>query len=162
MSPLSSDPEARKRQLSNLRTTTVPGAGLRQAQAANVIHGGRARTFRPEVHGPVAAEIAEALAEDAPLRDDDGGLPRHDRAAVELTAVALLNARRLSAYLELHGDVDPGTREPRPAVEQLSRAASTAFKMLGQLGMTPAGRARLGLDLVRAEASLAERLSDDR
>lgn len=70
--PLSGDPDARARQLANLR----PGA--RTAPPGNrraLSHGGYAAVTRDRLDTKVR-EVYDALAADAPLRDLDGGLPQ--------------------------------------------------------------------------------------
>ena len=145
--PLSDDPAKRERQLANLR----PGA--RPAPLGNQRtrrHGGYARVRREEVEAR-AEDLFLALAEDAPLRDPDGELPAVDTAAVHLLAQTLVRLERVTVYLDATGLFDQKTGEPRHAILDLeARLRREAASMLDRLGMTPAARARLGLDLARS------------
>lgn len=156
MSPLSGDPDARSRQLANLR----PGA--RTAPAGNqraLSHGAYAAITRERLDSKVA-EIADALAADAPLRDGDGGLPASDGVAVRLLAECLVRLESVSEYLHRKGwEADDG--EPRPAVEVEARLRREAADFLDSLGMTPRSRAKLGLDTARS-ISLADEMADAR
>jgi hypothetical protein len=69
---------------------------------------------------------------------------------VELAAIALLRVRRVSAYLELHGDID-AHGNLRPALDGLGKAVEHAAKMLDRLGCSPRARVALGLDVARAQ-----------
>lgn len=70
--PISS--AARQRQLANLkRGGTVAPAGNQRA----VKHGAYARIAEAELEAKTL-EVFDALAADAPDRDEDGGLPPHD------------------------------------------------------------------------------------
>lgn len=153
MTPLSGDPDKRRRQLENL--TIAPVAPSGNTRAAH--HYGRAKVSIP---GTDAArqEIMAALAEAAPVRDRDGRLPAADAAAVELAARALARVRAIDAWLDEHGMFGRGAKL-RPAVQYLDQATRTAAGLLASLGMTPRSRAALGLDLVRA-ADLSSAMSE--
>jgi len=88
-----------------------------------------------------AEEIREALAESAPVRAQDGGLPAADEAAVEVAALALARVRRVTAWLDAFGYLDEKTGDVKPAVRYLEQATRTAERLLSALGMTPTSRA---------------------
>lgn len=142
--PLSRDPDARRRQLANLR----PGAmtappGNRRA----VKHGAYAAVVRERLEAK-SREVYEALAADAPLRGPDGELPAADAVAVRLLAEALCRLDDVSAHLRDRGLTDEDGAV-RPAVELESRLRREAADHADALGMTPRSRARLGLDVAR-------------
>jgi hypothetical protein len=144
--PLSDDPAKRQRQLANLQPNARPAPVGNQHRRT---HGGYARVRTDEI-GQRAAELFDALAADAPLRDPDGELPPVDVAAVHLLARTLVRLERVEAHLDSTGEVDQRSGEPRHAVIDLeARLRREAAAMLDRLGMTPAARARLGLDLAR-------------
>lgn len=62
------------------------------------------------------------------------------------------------AYLSNYGHTDSRGRF-RPEVDALGKATTRLLGALERLGMTPAGRARLGLDLART-ADLATAMSE--
>ena len=150
--PLSTDPEKKARQLANLpnmrgeptSATWGPGA------TPTLVHGLRSRRPPSIVLDPLVREIEEALAADLPLQAAGGGAPAADRFAVELSAIALLRVRRVSAYLELHGDIDEHGNL-RPALDGLGKAVEHAARMLDRLGCSPRARVALGLDVARAQ-----------
>lgn len=144
MSPLSADDRKRQRQLANLRRggTVVPGnANARQ-------HGGYAEVAQERVESRVG-ELLGALAEDAPLRAADGGLPRHDTVQIHLLATTLCRLEDVERYLTAFGYLD-AKGNVRPAAELAGRLRREAADYLDALGMTPRSRARLGLDLADA------------
>lgn len=143
--------------LANLR----PGAGAWQpgVTGPNLRHGLRSREPARIVIDPLVREIEAALAADLPLKDADGGTPGADRFAVELAAIALLRVRRVSAYLELHGDSDD-RGNLRAELDGLGRAVEHAAKMLDRIGCSPRARAALGLSLVRTVDQWEDVLAD--
>src|SRR4051794_2827630 len=148
---LSPDPEAKGRQLANLR----PGAGAAEPGNRRALkHGGRSE--RPPGLDAARADLFDWLAESAPIRADDGGLPAADSAAVELAAMALARVRALDSWLAVHGYLDEKTGAEKPAVAALERATATATKLLGKLGMTPADRASLGVAVAKGRDLAAE------
>lgn len=95
-------------------------------------------------------EVFDALAADAPLRDSEGELPRHDAVAVHELAEALCRLEDVRAHLRDTGWIDQQTGEPRTAVLAVEdRLAVRVARLLDVLGMTPKSRAALGLDLAR-------------
>ena len=115
-------------------------------------HGGYARVATARMEAKVA-EVFDALAEDAPLREN-GQLPAADAALVRLAAECLCRIDTLSAYLAAHGLLD-GKGNVRPAAELEGRFRREAADYLDALGMTPRSRAKLGLDVQRASFDLA-------
>jgi hypothetical protein len=110
--------------------------------------------------GSYAEAVYELLAEEAPLRDRDGGLPAADRVAVELLATCLARLASIAAWIEEHGLVDRRGR-PWPVVEVERRLRNEARDHARDLGLTPKARTAIGITLQRgAAASLAELLSD--
>lgn len=140
--PLSRDPDARERQLANLRPGAAPAP---TGNARAVRHGGYAEVARERVESRVG-ELLAALAEDAPLRDPNGELPAPDTAIVHLLATTLCRAEDVERYLTAHGYLaEDGS--VRPAADLAGRLRREAADYLDALGMTPRSRAKLGLDL---------------
>jgi phage terminase small subunit len=153
LSPLSDDPAKRGRQLANLRAAPpAPPGNDRTLQ-----HGGYADIARERLEEK-QREVFDALAADAPLRDERGGLPAADAPMVELLCTALCRLENVREYLARRGWQD-GKGRPRPAVELESRLRKEAADYLDALGMTPRSRVRLGLDITRAR-DLASEMSD--
>jgi len=127
-------------------------SNLRNAPAAPI---GNTRTMRHGGYATVAADaldakakaIFEALSADAPLRDGDDQLPRHDAVVVRLLADCLCRLDSLSAWLAGRW----ATAEARPALELEMRLRTQALDLCESMGMTPRSRSRLGLDLKRVE-----------
>lgn len=142
--PLSKDPKKRAVQLSNLRSVPPAPAGNRRAES----HGAYAQIARAELEGKVA-EVYDALTGDAPVREGDGTLPAADGPAVRMLAEALCRIDRIAEYLERRGWEDRAGK-PRPVLDYEARLRAHSLDLLKELGMTPASRAKLGLDLVRS------------
>lgn len=136
-------PEGRAAQLANLVPIGPPPVGNQRA----LKHGGAARIARDRLAAR-AADIFDALAESAPLRDGVDGLPVHDRAVVALLAECLCRLENVSSWLNENGLID-GKGNVRPAAELERRLRTEAAGYMRDLGMTPLARARLGLDLQR-------------
>jgi hypothetical protein len=154
--PLSKRPAARRRQLANLRPGAKPApVGNRRAER----HGGYARIAQRDLHSK-RREVFDALSADLPLRDADGEPPAHDALAVRLLCEALCRLDTVSAYLDRHGWMtdDGGVR---PAADLERRLRAEALDVVRELGLTPAARAKLGVELVRA-AGAAEEAADAR
>jgi hypothetical protein len=158
VSPLSTDPEKRARQLANLQPGAGAGdGGLQRARA----HGGYAALL-PERLEQKTLEIYGALAADAPLRDGAGGLPAHDTVAVALLAQCLCRLETVAADIAMHGMLEQrGKRkgQVRPAAELEGRLRREASGYLDALGCTPKSRLAMGLDLVRT-VDLATAMSE--
>lgn len=145
--PLSRDSRKRERQLANLR----PGTGAPSGNARARTHGAYAQVAHQRLDAK-AAELFEALAVDAPLRDEVGELPRHDGAQVALLADVLCRLDDVRANVRDFGVFEQrGMRrgQVRSAVELEGRLRREASDYLDALGMTPRSRAKLGLDLQR-------------
>lgn len=153
--PLSRDPSARERQLANLRR--APAAPVGNTRALR--HGGYAQVARERLDSKVR-EVFEAVGEDLPLRNADGGMPRHDAVAVRLLAENLCRVESVSAHLRDYGLFDQDTGEPRPALDLERRLRQEALDLAESLGLTPRSRAKLGLDLVRAAPDMASIMSE--
>jgi hypothetical protein len=96
---------------------------------------------------PRHREIADAIRERVPVYS-----PSYE-PAVSLLALVLLRLERAAAVLD---DADERTQPAEAArLSQDARGwANSAHRLLESLGMTPTSRARLGLDLVRADDML--------
>lgn len=151
MPGLSQDPARRHRQLANLKRGGTIGPG------------------RPPTHGAYAAvtageleaktrEIFDALAADAPVRAVDGGLPAHDTLAVRILAEVLVRRERVRVT-ELRRGLETPDGRLRGVVEYGLRLDGQALELAKELGMTPASRAKLGLDLARAHRTLEDEVA---
>jgi hypothetical protein len=119
-----------------------------------VTHGAYARVAGERL-AAAEREVFAALAEDAPLREPDGGLPAADTALVALLAQALCRVQDISAYLRDHGLLDAKGRV-RGAVDLERRLRQEAAGYMDRLGLGPKARADLGLALVRTEKTSLE------
>jgi hypothetical protein len=155
--PLSSDPDRRRAQLANLRRGgPPPEPGNRRA----LRHGAFATIPRDQL-GEELREIYEALAASAPLRGEDGGLPVADEAAVEVAARALKRWRAVWLWCETFGRFEERTGARKPAADYELDCERALARALGVLGLDPTSRSKLGLDLARGEATLAELMAAD-
>lgn len=143
--PLSSDPRRRGRQLANLKRGDNPAD---RGNRHHVTHGGYAAVVAERLEAK-QREVFDALAADAPLRDPDGELPRHDTVAVTMLAKALCRLEDVETHLTQRGFLDDDGNE-RPAVDLERRLRGEVADWVDALGMTPRSRARLGLDVARA------------
>lgn len=144
--PLSSDPAKRQRQLENLRRGGVNPGGGRPAT-----HGAYAVVARERLEQR-EADVFDALAVDAPLRNADGSLPAADAVAVRLLAECLARLDTIAAHLRDHGILD-SEGNVKPVVEVEGRLRREAADHAEALGMTPRARAKIGMDLIRAEVA---------
>lgn len=144
--PLSSDPRRRRRQLANLKRGENPAD---RGNRHHVTHGGYAAVVAGRLEAK-QREVFDALAADAPLRDAVGELPRHDTVAVTMLAKALCRLEDVERHLTQRGLVDDDGND-RPAVDLERRLRGEVADWVDALGMTPRSRARLGLDLTRAQ-----------
>lgn len=144
MSPTSNDPVKRQRQLANLnRGGPAPEPGNQRARK----HGAYATVVQARLDEKIR-EVFDAIAEDAPLRADDGGLPAADAVVVRLLAAALCRVADVEGYLADFGWRDVDTGEPRTGILDLeARLRREARDHADALGMTPRSRAALGLDV---------------
>jgi hypothetical protein len=155
--PMSKDPAARARSMKNLRN----GKGAQKGQQVGLKNGSRAK----QPVGDIAAarqEMKEALADAAPLRDRDGNLPAADRIAVEVVAAALARYRFMQEHLERITPFTNGNRLRYQLVRELRRTEKQLMGELHELGMTPRGRAALGLDVARAGAEAQKAATPNR
>lgn len=127
--------------LANLRPYRGAPEGNRHAAR----HGGYAKVAAAALDAK-AQEVYDALAADAPMRADDGGLPRHDSVQVRLLADVLCRLDSVGSWLAGRW----ATEEAGPVLELESKLRREAADYLDALGMTPRSRAKLGLDVVRA------------
>jgi hypothetical protein len=126
--------------LANLRQGPPAAAG----NLHHLRHGGYAKVAAATLEAK-ALEIYDAVASDAPLRDADGGLPRHDSVQVRLLADVLCRLDSVGRWLEGRW----ATPEAASVLELESRLRREASDYLDALGMSPRSRARLGIDLAR-------------
>lgn len=125
----------------------------RHAQGCSCI---RCRGFQPghepsRRHGgyslvslqPRAAVIADELRRLVPARSDA------DEPAIRLLALQLAQVEGIHEWLAEHGFVDEGG-QPRGILRHLGTVTNTAARLCDRLGLTPSGRAALGLDMARA------------
>lgn len=148
--PLSGDPDARARQLANLRVAPAAPVG----NARRFVHGGRSELLLRDVEDEVA-ELCDALGDALPVRDPAGGVPAADLIAVEAAARSLKRWRSLAAWCDAHGRL---TRvgKVKPAAELELKAERQLQEALAALGMTPASRAKLGVHLAQAHRTLED------
>lgn len=130
--------------LANLRNAPPPAVGNQRARR----HGGYAAVASKRMEAKVR-EVFDALAADAPLRDQVGELPAADGALVTLAAECLCRLEDVSANVRDHGIFEAKGGAVRPAVELEGRLRREAADYLDALGCTPRSRARLGLDVAR-------------
>jgi hypothetical protein len=136
------------RSMANLVHAPAAPAGNGRA----VTHGFRSELLVRDVEDEIR-ELMDALAEAAPIRDPDGGLPGADVIAVETAARALKRWRSVSAWCDLHGRVSPETHEVRPAARYELEGERALQRCLDSLGMSPMARSRLGLNIARTAQS---------
>lgn len=156
MSPLSGDAEARGRQLANLRPGARPAP---QGNARARTHGGYAVIVAARLDEKVT-ELFDALALDAPLRDPDGSLPAHDTLAVRELAEVACRLEDVRLDIRRFGELDQESALERPVVTLEDRLSRRLLDLMRELGLTPASRAKLGLDLVRSREALTDHLAD--
>jgi hypothetical protein len=149
--PISKDPIQRAKQIANLRRGGPPAKpGNRLAWK----HGGRSALLVADVEAEIL-ELMSALGDAAPVKEG-GELPAADVAAVERCARALKRWRHLSQWLDLHGRLDD-RGNVKPAAELELKAERELAAALEALAMTPASRAKIGVDIARG-LTAAERL----
>jgi hypothetical protein len=131
------------RSLANLRrgVTKAPVGNTRSLR-----HGAYARVAEQTLDEKTKA-IFDALAADAPLRDADGELPSHDAVMVRLLADCMCRLDSIGAWLAGRWATD----EARPVLDVEMKLRNQALDLAESMGMTPRSRARLGLDVRRAE-----------
>ena len=147
--PLSRDPAARARQLANLRRSGPPAPSGNQFARR---HGAYARLAAEELEGKTR-EIFDALAADAPVRTPDGALPAPDALVVRLLAECLVRRERVHTETLKHG-LENRDGSLRGIAAFGLRLDEQALALCRELGLTPAARAKLGVDLVRGLAAI--------
>lgn len=152
--PTSRDPVKRARQFANLRN--APAAPVGNARALR--HGAYARITERELDGRVRL-LVDAIGEDLPVRDSDGGVPAQDAIPLRLLAESLIRRERVRETELRHG-IEAPDGKLRGVVEYGLRLDAQILRLAVELGLTPRSRAALGLDLVRAQ-SASERLADE-
>jgi len=148
--PISNDPVKRARQLANLR-------GAPRGNRRTLQHGAYA-ALPPERVDAKVREVVGALARDAPVRDADGGLPAADAVIVRQLGETLCRLDSIAEYLGRKGWEGEDGR-PRPVLDYEARLRGHVLDLLKELGMTPAARAKLGIDLMKAAETLEDYLT---
>lgn len=134
-------PEGRARALANLR----------QFRQAHDRHG----VYAIDMAQPATRELADRIIQ---VLEGQDLLRPADRVTVNLLAVTLRRIQQAEEFLDRNGLVNSKGRV-RPVAELLVKLLREAREYAAQLGMTPAARARLGLDTARTfdlAAALAE------
>lgn len=130
------------------------GTGRRYGRCK--LHGGGLQThgaFAVRTTDPASQALADHLW--SVLEGEPQAILRQaDRPALESVAVLIRQRQRLAEWLEEHGPVDE-RGQVRPAVEALIKLSRALLEHANALGMTPAARAKLGLDVART-ASIAD------
>lgn len=147
--PMSSDPKARARSMANLKR----GGGVGKGAQVALKNGTRAKLPVGDI-ASARQELQEALADAAPLRDPDGNLPKADAVAIEVVAAALARYKHMQEYLERVGAFSSGGKLRFTLVRELRRSEKQLLAELHELGLTPRGRAALGLDLARTDVEM--------
>lgn len=140
--------------LANLRNAPVPPAGNQRARR----HGGYSEALVADVEREVR-EVMDALAEAAPVRGPDGELPAADVAAVEVAARALRRYRTVAGWCDQYGRLDERTGAAKPAAALELETERALCRALGELGLTPMSRSKLGVALARM-ADLSTAMSE--
>ncbi len=135
--------------LGNLRAGAGPPTAPGNTLALK--HGFRSEALVRDVEAEVR-ELMDALAESAPVRDPDGGLPAADTVAIETAARALKRWRHVTAWCDLHGRLDE-KGEVRSAARYELEGERALHRCLDSLGMNPQARSRLGLNIARTAQS---------
>lgn len=150
--PLSNNARARGRQLANLKR----GGAVSPGRPAT--HGAYARIAEAELDEKTR-QIFDALVESAPVRAPDGGLPSSDTLIVRMLAEVLIRRERVRVT-ELKLGLETPDGRIRGVVEYGLRLDAQALELAKEMGMTPASRAKLGLDLARTHRTLEDEIAD--
>ena len=94
---------------------------------------------------PRAEEISDEIRALVPARSEA------DEPAVRLLSLTLAQIEAAAAWVAERGIVD-AKGNPQPVLKVMVAMTNTAARLADRLGMTPAGRAQLGLDLAKGEA----------
>lgn len=118
------------------------------------LHAGRRR------RGFTVQNCAQLVLSDpaaaCPVREN-GQVPAADEPAVQMLATALIRLAEVGEWLDVHGALDR-KGNLRSAARAERRMQSHALKLMSALGLTPAGRVRIGA-LLTATVDLATALS---
>lgn len=150
MSKLSDDPEKRARSLANLR-------GAPKGAQRNLKHGARAQVEPRRLEARVQS-IYDELAEAVPLQEASGGPLAADRMLVRQLAEAMCRLEDVTRWIDANGWTDKRGK-PRSALRWEDKLRRTVTNLLDRLGMSPAARARIGVDLAK-QVDLADAMSD--
>lgn len=114
-------------------------------------HGGHAVIARSEL-----TEVGDAIRQVVPVQH------QADDWTIRELADALVRLGRFRDYIDAH-DPWSGSKaqvtKVRSAMRHEERMANRVLRLLRELGMTPASRAKLGVDIARS-VSLAEAMSE--
>ena len=138
--------EVSARSRANLR----PAPPAPRGNQRHRVHGGYATIAADRLEGR-ARLIFDALAADAPMRDNAGELPSTDAGAVLLLAQALLRLEDVATYLGESG-FDP---KQLSILDLEGRLRREALALMTALGLTPTARAKLGATLVQVDLATA-------
>ena len=146
---VSEDPDIRRQDLA----TQQPGTANLQPgyNGQSIRHGAYARLTDHELSGKVRG-LVEALGDDLPVHESDGGVPAQDAVVLRLLAEALHRREKVRAT-ELRKGIETETGDLRGVVKFGLALDSQILKLCEQMGLTPAARAKLGLDLVKAQTA---------
>lgn len=143
-----------ERSLANLTPkpeNLVPGAGAwKKGDAPARKHGATPylRNSKLALDNPLVQDVESAILDALPWRDRDGGAPEADR----LMANAAAQQYALAVEVRVWRLKDrPESESPLPSIGLESVILGRFGRALGDLGLTPAGRARVMADLASAE-----------
>jgi hypothetical protein len=94
---------------------------------------------------PRAEELADYIRSVMPMVNSA------DDVSIGLLAGVLAQIEAATLYVAERGIVN-SRGQPQPVLKHLSTMTNTAARLADRLGMTPSGRAALGLDLAKGEA----------
>lgn len=137
--------------LANLIPGGPAGAAAGPGNSRSLTHGAYREIAEAEMEAK-EREVFDALAADLPLREADGSVPATDALAVRLLAEALIRLASVRDFINRRGfEKADGDLQPAAALEVKLR--DQALAVAKELGLTPASRVRLGIDLIRAESA---------
>jgi Phage terminase, small subunit len=140
-----------KGRLANLQDADgKPVAGAEEGNDRALVHGATADLRL----APRVEELRTSLTEIIPAGTE------RDLPATTLLAWQLARIEQANTYLAENGILD-GRGQPRPVLKVLSTWENSAARLCDQLGLTPTARARLGLDMSRAEPSIVRRMQEE-
>jgi hypothetical protein len=131
--------------LANIQQDGQPVAGAEEGNTRAVTHGVNATLALQ----PRTQVLAEYLVSIVP------GFADSDLPSVWTLAGVLAQIEAGRAYIEEHGMLDKKGR-PQPVMATLTTLQNTAHRMTESLGLTPASRAKLGLDVAKGQSLAAE------